>query len=251
VDSALIVSAALLGLAGAPHCTVMCSAPCAAAVGDAPGAGAGAFHLGRVLGYAAGGAVAAGSVAAWAHWARLSPSLEALWSLAQAAALGLGLWLAWTGKQPAWMGRVGHVPRVRGSSVAALSAGQGRSGVPAVSSVSFSRTPRPLPLRTAGAAVAGGLWVAWPCGLLQSGLLVAALTSGAATGAAAMGAFAIASSPGLLFAPWAWRHLMRGGDARARERWAVRAAGTLLALSSAWALGHGLWSNVAAFCATL
>jgi sulfite exporter TauE/SafE len=231
VDSALIVSAALLGLAGAPHCTVMCSAPCAAAMGEGSIRSGGAFHLGRLLGYAAGGAVAAASVSAWAQWARMSPALESAWAMAQVGALGLGVWLVWKGRQPGWMEGVGRVPRS-----AVPDAGQ-RASSP--------------PLRTARAAVAGGLWVAWPCGLLQSGLLVASLTSGAASGAFAMAAFAVASSPGLLLAPWAWRHLLRGGDPGARERWAVRAAGALLALSSAWALGHGLWPRVAAFCATL
>ncbi len=207
----------------------MCSAPCAAALGDGSARSAGAFHLGRVLGYAAGGAVAAASVSAWAEWARMSPALGALWTMAQAGSLGLGIWLAWTGRQPAWMAGLGRVPRAAAAGQAVVN----------------------LPLRTASAAVAGGLWVAWPCGLLQSGLLVAALTSGAAPGAAAMAAFAVASSPGLLLAPWAWRHLLRGGDPGARERWAVRAAGGLLTVSAGWALGHGLWSKVAAFCATV
>ena len=41
------------------------------------------------------------------------------------------------------------------------------------------------------------------------------------------------------------------GDVARRERWATRAAGLVLAAASAWALGHGLWSQIAAFCATL
>jgi sulfite exporter TauE/SafE len=161
----------------------------------------------------------------------MSPALESAWTMAQAGVLGLGVWLVWKGRQPGWMEGVGRVPRSTASDT-----GQPVTG------------PR---LRTARAVAAGSLWVAWPCGLLQSGLLVASLTSGAASGALAMAAFAMASSPGLLLAPWAWRHLLRGGDPRARERLAVRVAGTLLALSSAWALGHGMWSKVAAFCAAL
>jgi sulfite exporter TauE/SafE len=246
VDSALIASAALLGLAGAPHCTVMCSAPCSAAMGVGSARNTGAFHAGRVLGYAAGGAVAAASVAAWAQWARTSPALGAAWTLVQVAALGLGLWLAWTGRQPAWMAGMGRVPAgaAPGASARVVNMPARASGT--AGSAGMSGAPG-----TVRAAVAGGLWVAWPCGLLQSGLLVAALTSGAASGAAAMAAFAVASSPGLLLAPWAWRHLLQGGDPHTRERWAVRAAGLLLAGSSAWALGHGLWAEVAAFCATL
>ena len=67
-------------------------------------------------------------------------------------------------------------------------------------------------------------------------------------GAAAMGAFALASAPGLLAGPWVWRHLMRGGDVAARERWAARAAGALLVAVSAWALGHDVWHQLAADC---
>ena len=61
----LIVSATLLGLAGAPHCAAMCSAPCAAATGRQPRHSL-VFHLARVGSYALGGAVVASSVAALA-----------------------------------------------------------------------------------------------------------------------------------------------------------------------------------------
>ena len=103
----------------------------------------------------------------------------------------------------------------------------------------------------ARAALAGGLWVGWPCGLLQGALLVASMTGGAASGAAAMAAFAVASSPGLLLAPWAWQKLSRRRDAAAIERWAIRAAGLMLAAASGWALTHGVWDRFAAFCSQL
>jgi sulfite exporter TauE/SafE len=230
VDAALIASATLLGLAGAPHCAAMCAAPCAAAVGRG-GAQAGlAFQAGRLLSYAAVGALAASSVAALAAWSQWSPALRPLWALLHAGALALGLWLLWRGRQPAWMAQLGRVPRVAGP------------GVPA----GWQRVNGPL--RAGGA---GLLWAAWPCGLLQSALLVAAMANGAAGGALAMGGFALASAPGLVLAPWMGRRLLGGADAAARERLAVRAAGGLLALASAWALGHGVWAQVAAFCATL
>jgi sulfite exporter TauE/SafE len=227
VDSALIASATLLGLAAAPHCTLMCSAPCAAAVGGGGARATLAFHLGRLAGYTAGGALAAASVSTLAGWSQLSPALRPAWAMLHAAALVLGLWLLWQGRQPRWLAGLG----------------------------------RPLPTRSAGgwqalrgptrAGLSGGLWVAWPCGLLQSALLVAAMTSGAAAGALAMGGFALASAPGLVLGPWLWLRLVRGGDAAVRERWAARAAGLTLALASAWVLGHGLWSRLAAFCAAI
>ncbi len=227
MDSALIATTTLLGLAGAPHCTLMCSAPCAAAVGDGGPRATLAFHLGRLASYAAGGALAAGSVSALARWSQLSPALRPLWAMLNAAALILGLWLLWQGRQPRWL------------------ASWGRSG--ATQGIGAWR-PVHGPVR---AAVSGGLWVAWPCGLLQSALLVAAMTSGAAAGALAMGGFALASAPGLVLGPWLWLRLVRGGEAAARERWASRAAGLTLALASGWALGHTLLSRVAAFCAAL
>lgn len=223
VELPLIVSATLLGLAGAPHCAAMCSAPCAAATGGWPGNSA-VFHLARVAGYAAGGALAAASVAVLAGWAQFSPALRPLWVLLHVAALALGLWLVLRARQPEWMSRWGTVAQVAPPAGWQRLQGPGR------------------------AALAGGLWVAWPCGLLQSALLVAALGSSAATGALAMGAFALASAPGLVAGPWAWKKLLQGGRAEARERLAVRLAGALLVAASLWALGHGLWQQIAAFC---
>lgn len=97
------------------------------------------------------------------------------------------------------------------------------------------------------AAAIGSLWAAWPCGLLQSALVVASLTQGAVAGAMAMAAFAATSSGGLLLAPWLWQRLGQSGAVKA-EQWAIRAAGALLACAALWALGHGLWSRVLAYC---
>lgn len=202
----------------------MCSAPCAAAVGKGGARAQLSFHVARLLGYAAVGALAASSVAALAGWSQFTPALRPLWVLLQAGALALGLWLVLKGRQPAWMSGLGRTPqRDAGSGWRAVSG-------------------------PARAAAAGSLWVAWPCGLLQSALLVAALGSSAATGAAAMAGFALASAPGLALGPWAWRRLLQGADGAARERLAIRAAGVLLAGVAAWALGHGVWQQVAAFC---
>lgn len=227
MDTALIASAALLGLAGAPHCTAMCSAPCAAAIGAGGAPATAGFHLARVASYAAGGALAAGSVAALAAWSQLSPALRPLWVLLHAAALALGLWLLIRGRPPAWMGAWG--------TVRATPAPAGWQRVRA-------------PLR---AGMGGALWVLWPCGLLQSALLVAAMASGAAAGAVAMAAFALASSPGLWAGPWLLRRLLARTNAAARQRAGTRLGGALLVGASAWALGHGVWAQVAAFCAAL
>lgn len=99
------------------------------------------------------------------------------------------------------------------------------------------------PLR---AGAAGGLWLAWPCGLLQSALLVASLADTPAQGAAAMAAFAATSSLGLWLPASLWGRLPSGARATA---WAWRLAGAALVAAAGFALGHGLWERVALYCA--
>ncbi len=183
--------------------------------------------------YAAGGAVAAVGVSGVASWSQITPALRPLWTLLNAAAFALGLWLMWKGQQPAWLGRIGRVPALAGP-------------IPGKGQWPWQRVRGPL---RAGAA--GSLWVAWPCGLLQSALLVAALTDGALAGATVMAVFAATSAPGLVFGPWVWRRLLRGGDVAVRERWLMRAAGALIVVASGWALSHGLWERTGAFCVPL
>ena len=229
MDAALFASALALGLAGAPHCVTMCAAPCAAAVGRAGAPGQLSFHLTRAAGYALAGALAAASVNSLAALGALSPVFRPLWSLVHAAALALGLWLAFTGRQPSWLERLGRS--------APGTAGPARAGWQVVHG----------PGR---AAVAGALWVAWPCGLLQSAVLVAALANSAWTGAAVMAVFALATGLGLTAAPWLWRRIGGPGQGAGvlSATFAVRLAGALLALASLWAMTHGLWARVAAYC---
>lgn len=228
MDAALYASALLLGLAGSPHCAAMCAAPCAAVLGGAGWRAQLAFHGARLLGYAAAGALAAASINSLGALATLSPALKPLWTLVHAAALALGLWLAVAGRQPAWLGRLGRQPQ--------LAAAPGGWQV--------VRGPgRP--------AAAGLLWVAWPCGLLQSALLVAALADHAGAGAGVMAVFALASAAGLGAAPWLWRRLRGGaggGGGVLSATLGVRLAGALLVLGSGWALGHGLWARFVAYC---
>ena len=226
-DLALIGSAALLGLAGTPHCAVMCGAACTAATGPGGLRASLTFQATRLAGYAAAGAVVAVGVGALAWLAQISPALRPLWTLLHAAALGLGLWLLWYGQQPAWMSALGRTP----TPAPALATPAGWS-------------PVQMPVR---AAVAGSAWVLMPCGLLQSALLLAALTGTAQSGALAMAGFAVASSSGLLLAPWIWQKLRQRGQ-HPWDRWLTRAAGLVLVSASGWALGHGLWQRVAAYC---
>ena len=217
LTGSLIGTLALMGLASVPHCALMCGAPCAAAVGagQRPQAVAG-FQVGRVLGYAAAGGAAAFSVSWLREASEASQLLRPLWTLLHSALFALGLYLLITARWPAWLGRGGVRSDVRSDVV------------------HWQR-----------AAGTGLLWFAWPCGVLQGALLVAALANTPAAGATAMAAFALASSPGLLLAPVALRKLLARPD---RQAWAPRLAGAMLVAASAWALGHGLWLRVLAWC---
>lgn len=229
MDQALLLSAVLMGLAGTPHCLAMCGAACGAAAGGRarellP------FHLGRLAAYSMAGAVAAASVGSLAALGQAVASLRPLWTLVHMAALGLGLYLVWQGRQPAWMERLG---RVRAAAVVEHRPGEHWQALAG-------------PARSAGFGLA---WVAWPCGLLQSALVVAALANTAWGGAAAMAGFAAVSAAGLGLAPWAFARLAGGGGAALQAHaWAVRLAGAMLAGASAWALGQDLLRRVIAYC---
>ena len=226
-------SALLMGLAGSVHCVAMCGAASAAVVSSCspgqPRAGWGGFHLGRLLGYAAAGAVAAASVGLLARIGQWSPALRPLWTLAHMAGLALGLYLLWQGRQPAWLERMGRGGDRQGQVVRVV------------------RTPSGGAWR---AGSLGALWWAWPCGLLQSALLVAALANGPVGGALVMAVFALGSSVGLGLLPWLWARWNAGCDDRARRWtvWVIRLSGLALAAASAWALGHDLFMRVVAWC---
>ena len=228
MDTALIFGAGLMGLVGAPHCAAMCGAPCAALMqrcGGAPRPGAMVgFTAGRMLSYGVGGAVVAASVGSFSLLTAVAPVLRPLWTLMHLAVLGLGLWLLVSGRQPAWWARLGNAAAV------------------ATPPPGWQRVAAPL---RAGAA--GSLWLALPCGLLQSALVVAALANTPLQGAAAMTAFAATSSLGL----WLPGSLWARTSARSRAApWALRLAGAMLAGAAAWALFHDLWLRWSAWCQT-
>ena len=225
MNVALALAAAAMGVAATPHCLAMCGAPCAALTRGGRG-DAWTFHLGRVAGYAVGGAVAATSVALLGTWTRELPALRPLWLLLHLAFLALGLWWLLTGATPRVLVRdtpaTIHVVRHGGR-----------------------------PLR---AGLAGLAWVAWPCGALQGALLVAALADGPVGGAVVMGSFALCTLPALGAAPWLWRRAQAlGGGQIGTEQFRAagyRMAGLALVASSTWAMASGLRERLGAFCAT-
>jgi sulfite exporter TauE/SafE len=233
----LVTSAVLMGLAGTPHCAAMCGAACRAAGGPRSGW----FHAGRIASYAAAGAVAAASVGALAAAGSAAAVLRPLWTLLHVAALALGLWLLATGRQPAWMAQIGQ--RRRPAQAPAV-AGAGGAVV---------RVPLSWGLIDGQALRGGGIGLGWalmPCGLLQSALLVAALANQPQGGALVMAGFAAASGLGLAAGPVVWQRLAGAGGpaAWASPALGARLAGAMLAGASGWALGHGLWLRVAAWC---
>jgi sulfite exporter TauE/SafE len=213
LDLALVGTLALMGLASVPHCALMCAAPCAAAVGGGQAPAVAGFQIGRLIGYAAVGAVAAMAFGLLREASAANAVLRPLWTLLQSALFALGLFLLISGRWPAWLGQMGSKPS---------------------NAVRWQR-----------ATGSGLLWFAWPCGVLQGALLVAALANTPLGAASAMAAFALASSPGLLLAPVLLRKLLARPGA---QTWAPRLAGAMLVLASSWALGHGLWARIVAWC---
>jgi sulfite exporter TauE/SafE len=222
----LLGAALLAGLAGAPHCAAMCGAPCAAA-SRACGGGvrtSAALQAGRVAGYAGAGALVGAGAAALHASSAWASALQPAWTLAQAAAFAFGLWMLFSGRLPAWSWSTGR----------ALAAARSGAGPHALAG-------------PARAAALGGAWILLPCGLSQAALLLATLADGPLLGAAVMATFALASLPGLVLVPLAWRGLV---GRRANATWPARVAGASLAAMAAWALGHALWTRTAAWCAT-
>jgi uncharacterized protein len=254
MEFALLATAALMGLAGGAHCLAMCSAGCAAVArscsGSRPERALLALLAGRAAAYAAGGALVAASVGLLAQWSGSVAWLRPLWSMLHLAALALGLWLLWAGRQPAWMSALGQgalrrgLPWLTGRSAGAPGLVPGAALAVGVPMIGLGRQGT-LNSGTAGstgaarAALAGSMWVLLPCGLLQSALLVAALASTPLSGAAVMLVFALASSLSLWAGPALWFRLA-GRDGAARwQGAAIRACGLALAAASVWALAQG------------
>ncbi len=222
MQTTLAVTALLMGLAGGPHCIAMCGAACAG-IGQAAGARRNeamwVFQLGRVLGYALLGGLAAASIQGLGWLTVHSAALRPVWTLFHVAALLLGLLLLLRAQQPVWLEQAA---RRLWQGARALAAGRGRGA--------------PL--------VVGVLWALLPCGLLYSALLVAAMTGRAVDGALVMALFALGTSVSMMAGPWLWLRLRGHGSGD----WGVRLAGLALAASSAWALWMGLVQQTAPWC---
>ena len=216
-----------MGLVGGPHCVAMCGAACAGlgqAADQCKNQAIFLFQGGRVIGYAALGALAAASMQGLGWLTVQSAALRPVWSLLHVAALVMGLVLLLKAQQPLWLERLGRGLWQRARSVGARSGG--------------------APL------VLGTLWALLPCGLLYSALLVAALAGSVAGGALVMALFALGTSVSMVAGPWLWLRLRGDAAFGGHGSAGVRLAGAALALSAAWALWMGLARNAAPWCAT-
>lgn len=232
MQTTLIATALLMGLAGGPHCVAMCGAACGAMGRNAAGGRTQAlwlFQAGRLVGYSTLGALAAASLQGLGWLSVHSAALRPVWSLFHVAAAVLGLVLLCQARQPVWLE---NAARTLWQRVRLATSGFGKPG---------SRSARVLPLLP---LLLGLVWSLLPCGLLYSALLVAALTSSAAEGAGVMALFALGSGASLMAGPWLWLRLRGQGSGG----WAIRLAGLALLCSSVWALWMGLVHNTAPWC---
>ncbi|MCY1168594.1 MAG: sulfite exporter TauE/SafE family protein [Pseudomonadota bacterium] len=226
MSATLLATALLMGLAGGPHCVVMCGAACAG-VGRA-GGGANTlaiwgFQAGRVVGYSTLGGLAAASMQGLGWLSIHSAALRPVWTLFHVAAALLGLMLLWRARQPAWLEDSARAVWGRVRSIAGGQTGRAGLGAP---------------------ILLGALWSLLPCGLLYSALLVAALGSSMQEGAAVMALFALGSGVSLMAGPWLWLRLRGQGSGQ----WAIRLAGLALFVTSLGALWMGLVHNTAPWC---
>ena len=226
-------TALVMGLVGGPHCVAMCAAPCAAVVGAGTGTTTllpppqrqqrlrvAAYHLGRLLGYASIGALAAVAMQNMAWLTTQSAALRPVWTLLHVGVLAWGLMMVVLARQPAWVERAGR---------------------------GLWQWVQPVVAKPGGVFATGFLWALMPCGLLYSALLVASLSGGAASGAITMALFGVGSGLWLLAGPWVWQRLRQRLKVHGDR--GTRLAGILLCGVALWALwldathGPELWCS--------
>ena len=224
MQTSLLVTALLMGLAGGPHCIAMCGAACAG-IGQAAAPHStraiGTFQLGRVIGYGALGGLAAATMQGLGWLTVQSAALRPVWTMVHVAAVLMGLALVVLAQQPVWL----------------------ETGARRIWSKVRSAT------QSMGMAAPLGLGVAWallPCGLLYSALMVAALTGVVWQGAVVMALFVLGTSVSLMAGPWLLLRMRTLGDGE----WGIRLAGLALAISAGVALWMGLVHNQAPWCTT-
>jgi sulfite exporter TauE/SafE len=196
MTAAIFGAVFLTGLLGGVHCAGMCGGIVAALAGQAGGKRLSlhlAYNGGRVLSYAVAGALAGAAGSLGLLLDGLLPMQLALYVLANAMLIGLGLYLAGVSSVVAWIERLGMALWRRIQPLT-------RNLLPA------DTLPRALGL--------GLLWGWLPCGLVYAVLTTALLTGDALDGAAIMTAFGLGTLPNLLLAGLALRRMTAATRAR-------------------------------------
>ncbi|HEY0906757.1 MAG TPA: sulfite exporter TauE/SafE family protein [Methylophilus sp.] len=222
-----------MGLAGGPHCIAMCGAACGAMQTPSQASAIPiriiqtspwSFYLGRMLGYAMLGALAAGSLQGLSWLSSQSSLFQPLWTFSHTLIFAWGVLLLATGRQPAW---------------AVKRAGQ---------------LWQWLKQRTQHAALGyfptGMVWALLPCGLLYSAVLLASLQTHWLQGAFVMMAFATGSASILALAPIAWRNLQQHSRWLS-ESWGMRLSGLILVSLSLFALWMDVMHHDKLWCQAL
>ncbi len=231
MNASLLVTAAVMGLVGGPHCLAMCGAACVGVSRWSPKPSVAPllwFQFGRLLGYALLGAVAASSMQALGWMTVRSAALRPLWSMVHIAAALIGLMLLIRADQPLWLSNLA-------------------SGI--WHKLSSPQQRQVLHQHPLGPLLLGLVWAFLPCGLLYSALLVALLSASPWEGAAVMSCFAVGGGLMLILAPWVWSRLQQWHISKVNlSHLGVRLAGLGLAVTSAWALWMGLVEQQAPWC---
>lgn len=221
MQTPLVITTLFMGFAGGPHCIAMCGAACA---GLQKGQGGTfdlwKFHLGRLIGYACLGALAAGSVKNLAWFSSQTLALHPIWTFFHVLVFCWGLLLLAYARQPTWADDLGRNIWSRVRRISSLSG---------------------------GIIATGMLWALMPCGLLYSALLVASLNANAVNGALSMATFAIGTSVSLMLGPWLWLRL-KNGNKWINESLSMRLAGLLLAGVAGWAIWMDLVHQIKVWC---
>lgn len=223
MQTTMALSALVMGLVGGPHCIAMCGAACAG-IASASGGGGTAislvrFQFSRMIGYAAMGAMAAGSVQGLAWFSANTVVLRPVWTMMHVAALMMGAVLLFSARQPAWVDGLSQ-------------------------RVWKKVKPMILSMGKKASIILGIGWALMPCGLLYSALLVASLSADMMDGAIVMASFSIGTSIALTLGPWL---LLRVNKGRSGE-WAIRMAGFALMGTSGWALWMGITEPSGLWC---
>lgn len=225
--ASLLLTAFVMGLAGGPHCVLMCGAACGAmqtppnpsspqrsiplrVVQTIPWS----FYLGRLVGYGLLGAIAAETLRGLAWLSNQSHLFQPLWTFSHTLIFAWGVLLLILGRQPQWA--VQRAQQV------------------------WAWIKQHTAHAKSGYFLTGIVWALLPCGLLYSAVMLASLQSQWLQGALVMIAFATGSATILALAPFVWR-----AGQQSLPRWFSEAAGMRLSGGLLVALSLvALWMDV-------